>query len=89
MLATPPRLRAHAYMLIEVLPDGSLLRETFQAPSNAEAVERVQDVLEGRKAELWRDRQIVCCWKPAPSDAAPAVSCFEPAQACAPLIRNG
>ena len=51
-----------AYMLVEILRDGSCLHDVFEAPSRAEAIARAQDVLEGRKAELWRGAELVCSW---------------------------
>jgi hypothetical protein len=75
-------------MLIEVLTDGSLLRETFEAPNNSEAVARVQDVLEGRRAELWCDRAIVCRWNPVMGGSAP-MRCFGPGDVPTPRAGKG
>jgi len=71
----PPRAvgpQRHAYLLIEALGDGSCLRETFLAPSDSEAVARVQDVLQGHEAELWRGRRLVARWRHGGDGTDPA-----------------
>jgi len=67
---TGRRLR-HAYTLLEVLPDGSLLRETFPAPDNTKAIARAQEVVEGDAAELWRHQTLICCWRPGRASDSP------------------
>lgn len=71
-IAGPPH---YAYMLVEALGDGSQLRDLFGAPSNAEAIARAGNVIEGRKAELWRGEELICAWpQPARTAARQAVA---------------
>ncbi len=55
----PSRSPNQGYMLIEERGNGSRLHDVFCAPSNAEAIARVQGVIEGEKAELWRGEQLI------------------------------
>lgn len=51
---------ADAYSLVETLKDGSSLSELFRAPSEAEAIARVKDVIEQDvQAELWLGPKLV------------------------------
>ena len=54
--------RSHAYTLVEELANGSELRDLFTAPSDAEAIARVEDVIEYGKAELWRGKRLIHSW---------------------------
>lgn len=62
----------HGYMLIEELGSGSRLHDLFGAPSNAEAISRVQGVIGGGKAELWRGEQLI--WSGGPADERAALA---------------
>lgn len=55
----PIRRPDDGYILIEDLGSGSRLQDVFGAPSNAEAVARVQSVIGSGKAELWRGEQLI------------------------------
>ena len=76
MLARSPPANAgppgYAYTLVEELGDGSHLRDVFTAPSNSEAIARAQGVVEGRPAELWRGKLLICRWGQSDEGPNPA-----------------
>lgn len=56
------KTQREAYVLVETLSGGTLLRETFAAVTPEEAIERAESVLEGGEAELWTGKRLVRRW---------------------------